>query len=109
MLFTVLFLKGSSPFWFGLGYFFLGGLRLSKSMILTITRSLIHPAETGLAYGMVETVSAVAVILAPILAGALYKKDAWLIYEIPLYAIFSVIILNIFVFRVYRSKKENAA
>jgi MFS family permease len=108
LLFTLLFLKGDSPAWFGLGYFFYGGFRLSKSMILTISRSMIHPSETGLAYGMVETVSAVGVIIAPIVAGILYKHDAWSIYRIPLVSIAGVIALNFIIFRVLRSRKNNA-
>jgi MFS family permease len=87
----------------------MGGMRLSKSMILTITRSLIHPAETGLAYGMVETVSAFAVIVAPVIAGALYKQDAWLIYKVPFFAILGVLVINFVIFRVYRRKQKNAA
>ncbi len=109
LLCTLLFIKGTSPVWFGLGYFFLGGMRLSKTMILTITRSLIHPGETGLAYGMVETACAIAVILAPILAGALYKQDAWLIYKVPFFAILAVMILNLVIFRLYRKRSANAA
>jgi MFS family permease len=108
LIFTILFIKGNTPIWFGLGYFFMGGMRLSKSMVLTITRSLIHPAETGLAYGMVETVSAFAVILAPVIAGALYKQDAWLIYKVPFFAIIGVLLVNLFIFRVYRRRQKNA-
>jgi MFS family permease len=105
---TLFFLKGNTSLWFGLGYFFLGGMRLSKYMILAITRSLIHPAETGLAYGMVETASSVAMILAPVLAGALYKEDPWLIYEVPAYAIAAVMILNLLILRAYRRKQTHA-
>jgi MFS family permease len=108
-MFTVLFIKGNSPIWFGLGYFFMGGMRLSKSMILTIARTLIHPAETGLAYGMVETVSAVAVIIAPILAGILYKQEAELIYKVPFFAILGVMLLNLVIFWLVKRKRNNAA
>jgi MFS family permease len=108
LLYTLLFLKGDSPVWFGLGYFFYGGFRLSKSMILTISRSMIHPGETGLAYGMVETVSAIGVIVAPIVAGVLYKHDAWSIYRIPLFAITGVMVLNLIIFSIIRRRKNNA-
>ncbi len=109
LLFTLLFLKGNSPVWFGLGYFFYGGFRLSKSMILAISRSMIHPGETGLAYGMVETVSAIGVIFAPIIAGILYKHDAWSIYRIPFFAILAVIIVNSIVLAIYRKRHQVAA
>lgn len=105
---ALFFLKGNSPVWFGLGYFFLGGLRLSKSMILTITRSFIHPSETGLAYGMVEAASSVSMILAPVLAGALYKQDPWLIYEVPAYAIAAVMVLNLAILYFSRRREAHA-
>lgn len=109
LLYTFIFIKAKIPFWFGLGYFFLGGMRLSKSMILTIARSLIHPGETGLAYGMVETASAISVILAPVLAGALYKQDPYLIYIVPFYAIIGVIAINLLTFNLLRKKRNHAA
>lgn len=108
LVFTVLFLNGNSPVWFGLGYFFFGGYRLSKSMILAISRSMIHPGETGLAYGMIETVSAIGIIIAPIVAGILYKHDAWSIYRIPLFLIAGVMVLNFIIFRIIRRRKINA-
>jgi len=108
LLYTVLFIKAEIPFWFGLGYFFLGGMRLSKSMILTIARSLIHPGETGLAYGMVETASAIAVIVAPVIAGLLYKHDPYLIYTVPFYAIIGVLTINLVVLSLIRRKQKNA-
>ncbi len=109
LIFTFLFIKGNSPLWFGLGYFFMGGMRLSKSMILTITRSMIHPSQTGLAYGMVEAVSALAFIIAPVLAGALYKTDAWLMYEVSFFVILGVIALNTIIFGVSWRKQKYAA
>jgi MFS family permease len=108
LTFTIIFLVAKLPTWFGIGYFFYGGLRLCRAMILTIARSLIHPGETGLAYGMVETASAIAVILAPILAGILYDTDPILIYKIPLFAITGVIILNIIGVTTIRRNQSNA-
>jgi MFS family permease len=108
LTFTIIFLVAKLPAWFGIGYFFYGGLRLCRAMILTIARSLIHPGETGLAYGMVETASAIAVILAPILAGILYDTDPILIYKVPLFAITGVIILNIIGVTTIRRNQSNA-
>jgi MFS family permease len=109
LTFTIIFLVAKLPAWFGIGYFFYGGLRLCRAMILTIARSLIHPGETGLAYGMVETASAIAVILAPILAGILYDTDPILIYKVPVFAITGVIILNIIGVTTIRRNQSNAA
>jgi len=107
--FTIIFLVAKLPVWFGIGYFFYGGMRLCRAMILTIARSLIHPGETGLAYGMVETASAIAVILAPVLAGILYDTEPVLIYKVPLFAISVVIILNIIGVTTIRRNQSNAA
>lgn len=109
LLFTILFILSKAPVWYGLGYFFFGGMRLCKAMILTIARSLIHPGETGLAYGMVETAAATAMILAPVLAGILYDTDPILIYKVPLFAITGVIILNIIGVTTIRRNQNNAA
>ena len=43
-------------------------------------RPLIHPAQMGLAYGVAETASALAVMLAPLLAGLLYTPDPAKVY-----------------------------
>lgn len=108
LIFTIIFLVAKLPAWFGIGYFFYGGFKLCRAMILTIARSLIHPGETGLAYGMVETASAIAVILAPVLAGILYDADPILIYKVPLFAITGVIILNIIGITTIRRNQSNA-
>lgn len=108
LTFTIVFLVVKLPAWFGIGYFFYGGFKLCRVMILTIARSLIHPGETGLAYGMVETASAIAVILAPVLAGILYDTEPVLIYKVPLYAITGVIILNVLGLTFIRRNKSNA-
>ena len=80
--FSALFLTGNHPFWFAAGYFLFGGFRLSKTMVLAFARQLVHPAETGLAYGVLETVSSMAIILAPVLAGLLYNHSPRLMYEV---------------------------
>ena len=43
-------------------------------------RPLIHPAQMGLAYGIAETASALAVMLAPLLAGVLYTQEPGMVY-----------------------------
>ena len=107
LFFGLIFLKGQSVFSFGLAYFFIGGYRLCRMMVLAIARPLIHPEETGLAYGMVETVSSITVIIAPILAGILYRDDPYSIYSISLVLLIAVFILNIIIFSL-RSKRKAA-
>jgi MFS family permease len=89
--FSAFFLLGNSPVLFGLGYFLFGGFRLGKSLVLAFARPLVHPEETGLTFGILETVSAFAIILAPVISGLLYDQSPKLMYEVSLAAIaFSV-------------------
>lgn len=82
--FSALFLWGNAPIWFGMGYFLFGGFRLAKAMVLAFARPLVHPEETGLAFGILETVSSAAIILAPIIAGIIYDHSPRLVYETAL-------------------------
>lgn len=103
--FALLFLKGNNTILFGLGYVFIGGYRLCRVMVLSIGRSLIHPAETGLAYGLMETMNAVTLIIAPILAGALYRDDPYSIYRVGLILLVSVLVFNMIIFSVINKRK----
>ena len=78
--FSLLLWKGSGLGWYGLGYFLLGGFRSARSLIYAQVRPLIHPAQMGLAYGIAETASALAVMLAPLLAGVLYTQEPGMVY-----------------------------
>ena len=98
-LFAALFIWGNSPFWFGMGYFFFGGYRLCRAMVLAYARPMAHPGQTGLLFGTLETASAVAVIVAPILAGFLYANNPVSIYQFALIAIVVTLLLNVFFLR----------
>jgi DHA1 family multidrug resistance protein-like MFS transporter len=82
--FSLLIWQGSSMPWYGLGYFFIGGYRLCKSMIAALVRPLVHPAQLGLAYGLLETTNAFTLVLAPLLAGFLYQQNPSSIYPVSL-------------------------
>jgi MFS family permease len=94
--FAALFLFGNSPVLFGMGYFLFGGFRLSKTMVLAFARPLVHPEETGLAFGILETVSAFAIILAPVIAGVLYDQSPRLMYEVAFGAVLGSILITSF-------------
>jgi MFS family permease len=79
-VFSLLLWKGTGLGWYALGYFLLGGFRSTRSLIYAQVRPLIHPAQMGLAYGVAETASALAVMLAPLLAGVLYTQDPGRVY-----------------------------
>jgi MFS family permease len=63
-----------------LGFFLLGGFKTTRALASAQVRILVHQARMGLAYGLTETVSSTATILAPILAGFLYTREPIWIY-----------------------------
>jgi hypothetical protein len=81
-LFTLILWRGTTFAWFCVGYFLIGGYRFARSLATAQTRTLVHQSRMGLAYGMVETVSSSAIILAPLLAGFLYEIDPPLMYVV---------------------------
>jgi predicted MFS family arabinose efflux permease len=83
-LFATLIWKGTVQPWYMLGYFLMGGYRAARMLAMAQVRLLIHPAQMGLAYGISEAGSAMALILAPLLAGYLYDKDPASIYPLSL-------------------------
>ncbi len=91
---SALFMLGNTPLWFGAGYFLFAGFRLSKSMVLAFARPLVHPSEIGLAYGILETVNSVAIILAPVVAGFLYDYSPVMVYRVALIAMLITIIVS---------------
>ncbi len=95
-LFALLLWQGNSVLWYGLGYFFFGGYRLSRMMALTYIRKHVNAREVGLAYGLVETSNAIAVIAAPLAAGALYSLRPDLVYIVGGGIIGLMILVNFF-------------
>lgn len=92
-----LFWQGTGLREFSVAYFLIGGHRLFRLMMLAFSRRLFSPALTGLAYGMLETVNGVVIILAPLAAGALYASDPQLIYILCLLGVGITMLLNIVV------------
>ena len=78
--FSLLLWKGTGLGWYALGFFLLGGFRSARSLIYAQIRPLIHPAQMGLAYGVTETFSSLAIMLAPLLAGVFYSRDPAMVY-----------------------------
>ncbi len=81
-LFAVLLWKGTGLPWYALGYFLLGGYKTARSLAAAQTRSLVQAASMGLAYGVTETVSSIATMLAPILAGFAYTRSPVLVFTL---------------------------
>lgn len=94
-IFAFFLWRGTSQVAYAFGFFFMGGFRLSRYMILAFTRSLVHINSTGLAFGIVEMVNGVAVFLAPLLAGFLYSIQPELIFISSVGLLAVCILLNL--------------
>lgn len=93
-LFAILMWRGEATAFFFIGYFLLGGYRLSRSMVLAYSRTFVKASETGFAYGLVETGNAVSAILAPVAAGFLYSRSPHLMYITSIIVTGVVITIN---------------
>ena len=93
-LFSVIIWKSTTFPWYGMAYLLLGGFQTARALAAAQGRALVNAAYMGLAFGMIETVSAVSVILAPPLAGYLYSRQPEWIYIVSLAAIGVVILVS---------------
>jgi MFS family permease len=96
LFFALSMMIGSGMGWFGFGYFMLAGYRLSRTMLVGLSRPLIHPNAVGIAFGLMETSASIAVILSPLLAGYLYEIQPSIIYAVCLILVLISIGLNSF-------------
>jgi MFS family permease len=87
LLASLIIWKGTGLPWYMLGYFFLGGFRVCKSLSMALARPLIHVSQMGIAYGFIETVSSIAFIIAPPIAGLIYQDQPEMIYLIAIVTI----------------------
>jgi DHA1 family multidrug resistance protein-like MFS transporter len=95
--FPLLLWQGTSMTWFAMGYFMLGGFRAAGSLAVARIRSLVPTSKMGLAYGIAETTSGLAIIIAPLLAGYLYETNpAWIFQTALSLTLVSVILTVIF-------------
>ena len=73
-----LLLITTSEGWLFAVYFLRAGWYLSHSMAAAQVGRVVQPAESGLAFGMTETVSSAATIVGPLAAGLLYARGPML-------------------------------
>ncbi len=106
MLFSILIWQGGHFPWFVMGYLFLGGYRLCRAMTVALVRPLVREREVGLAFGMVETLNALAFMVAPILAGFLYDWRPASIFPVSLVILIPAILLSIRFFNSHRPGKN---
>ena len=93
--FTVLLWKFSRlPILF-IGYFLLGGFRATRSLMIAQVEKMVLPANLGLAYGILDTVSGLAIVAAPPIAGALYTARPDSIFSTSLFLIIPVLLFTL--------------
>jgi len=95
--FAAAFWLGNQWLVFAAGYFLLGGYRLARSMIIAHTMPQVPPEEIGKAYGMIETMAAIAVILAPPIAGWVYSLKPSLIFLCSLIMVAISLLANLLI------------
>jgi MFS family permease len=95
-LFALLMLQGSNFYAYLVGYLLLGSYTTARSLITAQGRSLAQASNMGVAYGIIETAAASAIILASPLAGLLYAKNPTLIYSTSLILIMGALGVAIF-------------
>ncbi len=94
-LFALLMWQSKSLPLFFVGYFFIGGYRLSRAMALAFSRTLVKPNEVGFAFGLVETCNAISAIVAPLVAGFLYNRNPPSVYIASLVVILVMLLINL--------------
>ncbi|HZM22302.1 MAG TPA: MFS transporter [Anaerolineales bacterium] len=102
--FALLMWQGQSVMAYFAGYFFVGGYQLYRSMALAFSRSLVKVGDTALAYGLVETGNALAVVVAPLAAGFLYSYRPEAVYIASLGALAITVGLNRLLFHEKRNE-----
>jgi len=95
IVFCAMMWQGNSFAWFAVGYTFIGGYRLVRSMVLAFARRMIRPDQTGFAYGFIETVNALAVVIAPFVAGIIFDRNPSRIYLIGIITIAFMLLINV--------------
>jgi MFS transporter, DHA1 family, multidrug resistance protein len=98
--FCGLILLGNSIWLFGAAYLFASGYRFMRSMIMACSHELIHKKHLGLAFGLIESAAALGVILAPLVAGFIFTKNPYLLYQIGI-----IILIICFIIQRWQTKK----
>ena len=100
--FALFIWRGKGLIAFFAGYALIGGYRLYRIMALAYSRSLVHEGNVGLAYGLVDTGNALAMIVAPLLAGVLYDFQPTAVYTVSLGVLVITMGLNYLFLKVKR-------
>ncbi len=77
------------------GYFLMGGFITNRGLIIAQARTLFHASNMGVAFGMLETVTSLAMVLGPPLAGLLYSLRPERIFSTSLFLIGAGFLANL--------------
>lgn len=77
------------------GYLLMGSYITARGLVLAQGRTLVHAPNMGIAYGSLETVMSLAIVLGPPLAGYLYSINPNLIYSTSLALIGAGLVANL--------------
>jgi hypothetical protein len=72
-------------------------------MAMAQARELVHNSKMGTTYGIMETLGAAIIILAPPLAGTLYERDSMIVYPIAI-ALMAISIVASYLFLPQRAR-----
>jgi len=96
IIFCWLIYLGNSLLIFSIAYLLASGYKYLRSMVVAFSRQLIQKENTGLAFGIIETVSAIGFISAPIIAGIVSASNPQIIYPISSLILMIVLLLSSF-------------
>ncbi len=97
----LLWLGGSLPAYM-LGYMLMGSYITARGLVLAQGRTLVHAPNMGMAYGSLETVMSLAIVLGPPLAGFLYERNPNSIYSTSLVLIAAGLLANLILSPLHR-------
>jgi len=93
-VFALLIWQGQGMLLYGAAFFLLGGFRPARAMATAHIRSLVSAANMGIAYGLAEATGALALVLAPLLAGYLYDQQPVWIYIVSVSLVALALLVN---------------
>ena len=101
----LLWTRSSLP-WNFIAYFILGGYRAARSLAVAYIRTTVSGSNMGLAFGLAETMTALALFLSPPLAGYLYDQDPVRVYQVSMVMIAITLLVNILLFTGQRTARS---
>lgn len=97
ILFALCIWQGTGLPVLALGYFLMGGFRAARPMTQAQARELVHDSQMGLAFGTLETVTAIIFIFVPPLAGFIFERDPFFVYPLAM-GLISISIVSSFIY-----------